>query len=64
MTLDWQNNPDGAISSFKKDGFFAFPGFLDESEVPETLVKIERFTAQVVPTLPREQVLSTDVKGV
>ncbi|MEC9278756.1 MAG: phytanoyl-CoA dioxygenase family protein [Chloroflexota bacterium] len=61
MTIDWQNAPERIISDLKKDGFVVFPNFLERTEVTEILVNIERFIAEVIPSLPRDQVFYEDL---
>ncbi|MFP6722363.1 MAG: hypothetical protein VCF25_19125 [Candidatus Poribacteria bacterium] len=54
MTIDWKNAPDRVVPALKKDGFVVFPNFWDGAEIAEILVNIERFIAEVIPTLSRD----------
>ena len=62
MTIDWQNNAAGAVQSFHQDGYIALPGFLDTTEVEALYLNLNRFIAEVVPTLPREHVFYEDLE--
>jgi phytanoyl-CoA hydroxylase len=44
-------------ADFDRDGFVAIRGFLDRGELDAVNREIERYVAQVVPTLPRGDVL-------
>ena len=63
MKIDWQNAPNRIVSALKKDGFVVLPNFLDRTEMTEILVNIERFIAEIIPTLPREQVFYEDLSS-
>jgi len=63
MATDWQNAPNRIVSALKKDGFVVLPNFLDRAETTEILVNIERFIAEIIPTLPREQVFYEDLSN-
>ena len=54
MTIDWKNAPDRVVPALKKDGFVVFSNFWDGAEIAEILVNIERFIAEVIPTLSRD----------
>ncbi len=58
--MDWQQQPARAREAFERDGYLALPGFLNEAELGELHAQLARVIAEVVPTLPREQVYYED----
>ena len=58
--MDWQRQPERAREAFDRDGYLALPGFLNEAELGELHAQLARVIAEVVPTLPREQVYYED----
>lgn len=62
INKDRQNNADYLRQIFKQDGFIAIRGFLDAQEVAEVHENLKRFIAEVLPTLPKEQVYYEDLQ--
>ncbi len=60
-SIDWCNNPDAVRETFMTDGYIVLRGFFNADEVAETRENLTRFIADVLPTLPREQVFFEDL---